>query len=240
MGIGDGWSVALTVPVVRMHYQILRHQTVDGDPLPYYEEEHTGFGDSALMLQSAQGVNGNVRYWFGMGISVPTAKERDYPALSGADFGEVLTLGSGTWDPILMHGFSFQTGGIEWLGSVWSRLTLYENQFGYRSGSVIQSYFGLGGDVAETSVSGRLLLGYRHQWRARRDGLDVLNSGGDWVSVMPQVTWRFSPQVSFQIGVDIPLWRDIYAAPGEIEQAVNGQTDANVRWSFGLTFQHDP
>ena len=34
--------------------------------------------------------------------------------------------------------------------------------------------------VGETGVSAHLRFGYRHQWRARREGLAVLNSGGDW------------------------------------------------------------
>ena len=213
---------------------------MSGDPLPYFEEEHTGLGDSALMGQWSHRSGPELSYWFGGGVSIPTAKERDYPALSGADFGEVLTLGSGTWDPLVMHGFSFRAGPVDWLGSLWARLTLYENQFGYQSGSVIQSYLGVGGELGETPATSRLLLGYRHQWRARRDGLNILNSGGDWVSILPQMNWRFSPQISAQVGVDITLWRDIYAASGTIDQIVNGQTDANARWNFGLIFEHGP
>ena len=238
IGLGYGATVALAVPLVHTDYQILRHQDRDGEPLPRYDETQFGVGDVSLYGQWTLAEPKTASYaWFGLGLSIPTAEERDYPALSGMDFGEVLTLGSGTWDPLILHGFGFAAGGLQWNGSIFLRWTPYENRFGYQVGSVVQSWLGFGRDLGEAAVSGHLRVGYRHQWRARRDGVDVLNSGGDWVSLAPELRWKIKPDLEVKLGVELPVWRDLYAAPDGVDQIVNGQTDTEQRWMLGFAYE---
>jgi len=239
LGITDRLTLSVGVPLVRMYYQILRHQTPDGTPLDRYEEVHSGLGDTGLLAQwtliGHQG--GAAAAWAAVGISAPTGLERDYPALRGADYGEVLTLGSGTWDPIVVHGFSYTVGERVFMASGFARLTLYENRFGYGPGSVVQAWGGISQGVTGTPIVLGGRLGYRHQWRATRDGVEVLNSGGDWLSFSPTVEWGVADAWRLRVSVDVPLWRDLYAGPDDIDQAVNGQTDADTRWLVSLVHE---
>ena len=50
VGVWDKISVSLALPVIRTEYRILRHQTPDGMPLPYFEEVEQGFADSTLTI----------------------------------------------------------------------------------------------------------------------------------------------------------------------------------------------
>ena len=239
IGLGRGLSVTVAVPVVRMHYQILRHQTMQGEPLPRFDETQTGLSDAPVILQWAGGPasDSGVVAWGGIGISIPLGLERDYPALRGMEFGEVLTMGSGTWDPLLVHGVALSEGSRVWSsGFVW-RWTPYENRFGYRVGSVVQWEVAMKQAILETGVSVGLQLGYRHQWRARRDGVEVLNSGGDWVTVTPELRWKATDTLQLAAKVGLPVWRDIYAGPDDIDQIVNGQTDADQRWMLSLIYE---
>ena len=239
MGVLANVSVLLAIPIVHFDYQILEHQDRDGQALPDYQEDEFGLGDMTLACMWSPPLLATTEHhaWFGFGASVPTAEERDYPALRGAEFGEVLSLGSGTWDPLFMHGFGFKGLQLDWVGSVFFRWSAYENQFGYRAGSVVQSWFGASHRFDTTQTQLLLRLGYRHQWRARRDGVDVLNSGGDWVSIAPDFKWDVKPGIQLQVSVELPLWRDIYAAPNGVDQLVNGQTDADQRWQIGLVYE---
>ena len=210
LGVTDRFTLSVGVPVVHMHYQILRHQTPDGVPLDRFEETHEGLGDTGLLAQwTLIGHRGGAAAaWAAVGVSAPTGLERDYPALRGADYGEVLTLGSGTWDPILVHGFSYTVGERVFMASGFARLTLYENRFGYGSGSVVQASVGASQAVTGTPVVVGGRLGYRHQWRASRDGVEVLNSGGDWLIFSPTVEWALDPEWRLRVAVDLPFWRD--------------------------------
>ena len=239
LGLTDRFTVSVGVPLVRMHYQILRHQTPDGMPLERFEEDHQGLGDTGLMGQwTLLGHEGGpAAAWAAIGVSAPTGLERDYPALRGADYGEVLTMGSGTWDPILIHGFSYAAGDRIFMVSGFARLTLYENRFGYGAGSVVQAWLGLKQAVNGTPLALGARLGYRHQWRASRDGVEVLNSGGDWLSVSPTGEWKVDPAWRLRLSVDLPIWRDLYAGPDDIDQPVNGQTDADARWLLSLVYE---
>lgn len=239
VGIAPNISLSVSIPVVHFDYRILKHQDRDGQPLPEYQEDEMGLGDMSLsVLWSPSRVAGPEHYaWFGAGASVPTAEERDYPALRGADFGEVLSLGSGTWDPLFLHGFGFKALSLDWVGGVFFRWSAYENQFGYRAGSVVQSWFGPSRHFEAAQTLFLLRFGYRHQWRARRDGLDVLNSGGDWMSITPDLKWELRPGLKIQVSVELPVWRDIYAAPSDTDQLVNGQTDADQRWQIGFIYE---
>ncbi len=239
LSLGQGFSGTIAIPIVRMHYQIIRHQTMQGDPLPRYDEVQTGLSDVPVIIQwagSPAGVSGVVA-WGGLGLSVPIGLERDYPALRGMEFGEVLTMGSGTWDPLIVHGFGVSENSRVWSSAVVLRWTPYENRFGYRAGSVIQWEAALQQAILDTGVSAGLQLGYRHQWRARRDGLDVLNSGGDWLTLTPEIRWRAKDGLQLVAKVGLPIWRDIYAGPDEIQQLVNGQTDADQRWMLSVIYE---
>ena len=239
VGIWDKISVSLALPVIRTEYRILRHQTPDGMPLPYFEEVEQGFADSTLTIDYTltNGATHGADSWLSIGVSIPTGEERDYPQLSGRDFGEVLTLGTGTWDPIIIHGLSVNEGTRRWYGGLMARLTPYENRFGYQGGSVFQTWVGAAQQVGETGVSAHLRFGYRHQWRARREGLAVLNSGGDWVSAMPALEWAVADDVTLKAAVDVTLWRDLYAAADDVDQPVNGQTDPDYRWFFSVSYE---
>lgn len=239
LGLTGRLSLTVAAPVVRMHYQILRHQTLAGEPLDRFEETQHGLGDASVMAQwTLVGHRGGAAAaWASMGVSAPTGLERDYPALRGADFGEVLTLGSGTWDPLFVHGFSYTDGERVFTAAAFARLTLYENRFGYAAGSVVQAWAGGQQAVTGTDLTLGARLVFRHQWRATRDDVEVLNSGGDWLSLSPTIDWALASQWRLRVAVDIPFWRDLYAGPDDIDQPVNGQTDADQRWAVSLVYE---
>ncbi len=233
VGLGGRLSATLAVPIVHLTYDILEHQNRFGEALPEHHETQTGLGDTAAMLRWTLTPPGDVAAWVALGVSVPTGAERDYPALRGVDFGEVLTISSGTWDPLLVQGLALRDGELSWSASVSGRVTAYENRFGYRAGSLVQAWLGLERALGDHSLG--LRGGFRHQWRAERDGLEVLNSGGRWLLLAPGGDLALG---DFRMGlrVELPVWRDLNAGPDDIDQLVNGQTDADARWQLALSY----
>lgn len=240
VALGERLGASLMLPLLHYRYDILEHQTRAGEPLPEHHETLTGLGDAVLMGQMLVTDPGDpAAAWVAAGFTAPTADEREYAPLRGVDFGEVLTPGTGTWDPVLAHGLSLQEGPRTWSASASTRLTMYENRFGYRAGSVAQVWAGVAHTLADERALGLTLggrVGYRHQWRARRDGRDVVNTGGDWVSVAPSVGWQLLDSVRLKATVDLPMWRNIYAGSDDIDRPVNGQTDADARWTLSIEY----
>jgi len=240
VALGERFGASLMLPVLQLRYDVLENQTFDGDPLPEYHESFTGLGDAVLMGQLLVTEPGDpVGAWVSAGFTAPTADERDYAPLRGEDYGDALTPGTGTWDPVITHGLSVREGPRTWTAAATGRFTLYENRFGYRAGSVAEARAGVMHTLADERALGLTVGGhvaYRHQWRARRDGLEVLNTGGDWLSIAPGLGWQLTESVALRAAVDLPVWRDLYAGPEDLDVPVNGQADADARWTLSIEY----
>jgi hypothetical protein len=173
VALGDRFGASLMLPILQLRYDVLENQTRAGEPLPEYHETFTGVGDAVLMGQFLVTEAGDpVSAWVSAGFTAPTADERDYAPLRGENYGDVLTPGTGTWDPVFAHGLAIREGPRTWTTAATARLTLYENRFGYRAGSVAQVRSGVMHTLAEDRALGLTIGGhvvYRHQWSARRE-----------------------------------------------------------------------
>ena len=118
VGVWDKISVSLALPVIRTEYRILRHQTLM-ECLCLFRSR-TGicrfYADHRLHIDEWNTPRGRfvVEYW----RFHSHGRRVDYPQLSGRDFGEVLTLSTSTWDPIIIHGLSNE-GPVAGMADSW-------------------------------------------------------------------------------------------------------------------------
>ena len=50
-------------------------------------------------------------------------------------------------------------------------------------------------------------------------------------TLLPNITLKLAVKVA------LPIWRDLYAGPDDIDQIVNGQTDADQRWMVSMMYE---
>ena len=68
-------------------------------------------------------------------------------------------------------------------------------------------------------------------------GANFLKAGVHRIEQSPTGEWKVDPAWRLRLSVDLPIWRDLYAGPDDIDQPVNGQTDADARWLLSLVYE---
>jgi hypothetical protein len=56
------------------------------------------------------------------------------------------------------------------------------------------------------------------------------------VSLAPGVGWQLTEAVGLRASVELPVWRDLYGGPADLDVPVNGQSDADARWAISIEY----
>jgi hypothetical protein len=195
--------------------------------------ESRGFGDASLVAKwrfyrwDARGKALNVA-WIG-GLELPTGSHDEEDG--GATLPPDLQPGSGSWDPLLGLGATYETGRWRFNAVALDKLNT-KNSDGYRFGNQF---------IAELEAGNRFWLEpypgpfMRGDLRARyvsegrdHDGGIVPNTGGERVSVGANLAFRPRPSLDFQLGYDLTVRESVEGT--QIEH------DSVLTLTFGYRF----
>lgn len=172
-----------------------------------------GLGDAFLMMHFKYMKSENLQLFVGAGPKIPLGAS-DLKNSRGITMNADMQPGSGAWDAFLHHRISWF---IPFLPSSSAHFMIT-----YRLTGENDQY--LGTQVYETGNELQLLLGYSGQvflhnqlWdyglniRYRNAGKDTNNSqiipetGGEWLFLMPSVSWYLNSRFSLGVNAEIPL-----------------------------------
>jgi hypothetical protein len=197
-----------------------------------FRENFAGLGDSSLLgwyrLGKIKGWNTIVNF----GASIPTGKTeapRFRPELQNGNLVPMSRLqrGSGTVDPLLgvnldrrIHG-----GTIVTFASAATRLPLYENGTGLKTGASSEVNVGLAREAFTHNVVAIGRLGWLHREQDQFEGTPVLVGGGDWLYFTPGATFQIVKGINVQADVKIPIHRRL----------ANMQLDSRAIFQVGIS-----
>jgi hypothetical protein len=164
------------------------------------------------------------------GTSIPTGKTETPRFRGELQDGSLVPMsrlqrGTGTADPLLGASVMRRFGMVTVFGSVASRLPLYENGDGLRTGASSEVNAGLARELGHERVTGLLRLGWLHREQDSFRGTPVLVGGGDWLYVTPGVGVLLGKGVNTQFEAKLPIHRSL----------ANKQLDSPVIFQFGIT-----
>lgn len=201
-GFNDRWSASTLFSYV--HHE---REVGGGD-----EQEGKGIGDAIAMAKYAflrQGIASRHGLTLGLGTRIPLGEEDEKGSL-GIRLAQDMQPSTGAWGGIgwFNYSYAFNQAGTIQAYSTGSYTYNDENDRDYRFGH--ESTVELGGSYNSLGNWAALAgLRYRHTERDERNGVEIPNTGGEWVDFVPAVQFRFSEGFATKLGVTIPVWRDL-------------------------------
>jgi len=201
--------------------------------------ETNGLGDALLMFKLVLSglFNQPLDLQIGAGPKIPLGKS-DITDERGITYAADMQPGSGSWDFLTWTYGSWQPGNRP-SASVTARFVArlngvnkeYLSTGTYQFGTSIQAYLG----YAEQFFLGKLLLSpslqvqYRQALEDRISGVELLNTGGQWLYLVPGLSWHIRPELILNLYPEIPFY-----------SRVNGiQLSPTFRFQAGIYFLLD-
>ena len=213
-GLYNRFSITGVLPFVR------QARTIQG-----FEdrEEFTavqGIGDVVLLAKFRMlkpDINSTIDWIVGAGPKIPTART-DFTNNQGLTLAADMQPGSGSLDGILWTNFMksrlFNQPNLGLVSVITYRYSGANNNYNglqtYRFGNEFQFNLGLNYSLfAHWPIDVYSFLRYRSQTEDLIDGGKFPSSGGKWVYAIPGINIQFSPNWSFRLSGDVPLYRKL-------------------------------
>ncbi len=173
-----------------------------------------GFGDAILMVQYQYIQAKNLSLVVGAGPKIPTGRS-DVKNENGITLNADLQPGSGAWDGIFHHRIQYTIPDRKSMvvSSILNvRITgKNEDYFGfqiYQFGNEIQWLNGLNDQVLifNQLLSLGINLRYRKAFADKVDEGILPNTGGEWLFLMPAISFPVSQQLSVASNFEVPLY----------------------------------
>ncbi len=203
-GITENMDARLVIP---FHDKELKRQSFSQD----FSDDSSGLGDMKLFARYSlvsQKNNAPYNLAIGLGVKMPTG-ETDEQDSSGAT-PSFLQSGSGSWDPIVEIG-AHKVAGRHWFSTYFMYQLSTEGEVGdldFEKPDVFKYNFGYAYAVSRL-VDFQVELNGEYKTKAELDGVDQQNSGGHMLYVTPGVHYKFYKKMHCDIGVAIPVYRDL-------------------------------
>ncbi len=198
-----------------------------------------GAGDAVIMVKYIfPGLNaGGVEIQLGAGPKIPLGPS-DLTDDRGITLNADLQPGSNSWDLITWGYFSRQLKARP--SSVFSARIVgrfngtnreYLGSQNYRFGNTLQVYLGIGDQllIGNRIIIPSLSFRYRHAWADKINDLQLDNTGGRWINIIPAVGWHISQSMIFNLVPEIP----IYSKVEGIQLAPTFRIQAGLYMSLG-------
>ncbi|CAN5251985.1 hypothetical protein BH23BAC2_BH23BAC2_15640 [soil metagenome] len=199
--------------------------------------ETSGIGDAVFLIKYAfpELLLSNSALTLGMGGKAPLG-DSDLKTENGIQLTADLQPGSGAWDGIGWASYvvnpDFRPSG-NITGSLTYRLTGRNNSYlnntsTYEFGDELQVNLGYIDQffLLRTLVSPGLIFKYRKAQRDQVDGLDLPNTGGDWIFVRPEAGVLLSGNFNLNLRMELPLYSHVEGT----------QLTPTSRITLGLTY----
>lgn len=200
-------------------------------------DQTSGVGDAILLLKykfpKIFGVSSSLG--FGTKISVgSTTNKSDNGIILNAD----LQPGSGAWDFLMWSSiskkFAFRPStnfSIRFTYRLPGTNDSYFDTSTYKFGKEFQMFFGLSDQFIflKNLISPSLDFKYRKALKDDIAGFEIDNTGGEWIFVIPNVTFHISQKVLIMTKVEIPVYSNVEGT----------QLTPTYRISSGIIFRID-
>jgi len=178
--------------------------------------ETNGVGDALVMFKLVLSglFSQAIDLQIGAGPKIPLGKS-DVTDERGITYNADMQPGSGSWDFLTWTYGSWQPK-FHPSGLVTARIVArlngvnkeYLSSGTYQFGNSIQAYLG----YVDQLLLGKLLLspslqvGYRHVLEDRISGVELLNTGGQWLYLIPGLSWHIRPKLILNLYPEIPFY----------------------------------
>jgi hypothetical protein len=200
-------------------------------------DQSSGFGDSVLLLRYniEQLFGSNVGLNIGLGTKIPLGSSNETNTL-GITLNADLQPGSIAWDLIFWTEFS-SSFNFRPSMSISARVIFrdtgvnnsYFNETTYEFGNDIQSFVGITDQfvLGRTFLSSGVSIKYRKARKDKIGGFDLSNTGGNWISIVPNFSLNLSRAIIFSTSVELPVYSEVDGT----------QLTPTFRLTSGFTFQ---
>lgn len=186
-------------------------------------DQSSGVGDAVLLLKYditklfPKVIGSNSSLYVGVGAKLPlgsSTETNDQNITLNAD----LQPGSNAWDAVFLGSFSSNFNARPSL-SVTLRATYrstgvnnsYLENTTYKFGNEFQGFLSFADQYVffKTLINPSISLKYRDATRDQIEGFDLDNTGGNWVSVIPNFSINVTPNIAFSTKAELPLYNNV-------------------------------
>lgn len=183
------------------------------------EVKTNGIGDAVVITKfilSRLSSNGT-ELQLGVGPKIPLGKS-DLTEDRGITLNADLQPGSGSWDMITWGYFLRQLKGrptttvsARIVGRINGANKQYLGSQTYSFGNSIQLYFGIGDQVTfwNEIISPSISVRYRKALSDRINGHVLDNTGGQWINIIPAISWHIRQNTIINIIPEIPVFSKV-------------------------------
>tara|TARA_Y100000590_G_C15584330_1_gene963571 strand:+ start:320 stop:1159 length:840 start_codon:yes stop_codon:yes gene_type:complete len=199
-------------------------------PPGLYIRESSGFSDALLLIKYSDFFfDDQFLATIGTGIKFATG---DISARDSQDevISETLQLGSGTLDPMFSLFLGYPNGKWLFSGSLFARLSMYENVVGYKYGNEFHTRISVNYDKSDAIFYKAGLESVVTQRDTHQYGEPEIERGGEWVYFVPGVGIRFAE--NFILDMEYP-WT-IYYNVNESQLVPDGFFRVNLFYDWSL------
>lgn len=182
-------------------------------------DQTSGIGDAVLLLKynfpEILGNESNIG--IGLGLKIPlgsSTETNDQGIILNAD----LQPGSNAWDMIYWTSFSknfnfrpsLTVSSRAIYRSTGTNNSYFENS-SYQFGNEFQGFISFSDQFTlfKTLTSPSLSFKYRNARRDKIDGFDLDNTGGNWVSIIPNFAINLTPNITFSTKAELPIYNNV-------------------------------
>jgi len=183
-------------------------------------QQTQGIGDAVVLTKyefsKILGASSNVSLGIGVKIPIGSFEEVDE---RGITYIADLQPGSGAWDLILYTALSKNFGfrpSTTFSGRIIYRSTGENTGYlnglqGYEYGNENQTFFGISDEflVFKTLINPGLIIKYRKAEKDRIKGFELDNTGGKWISIIPNLSVQLSREIAFSSKIELPIRSDV-------------------------------
>jgi len=220
-----GVQAAASVPDVTRSGAVHRGSTTVN-----FSETFSGLGDTSVVgWYKLRPHNG----WYtvvNVGGSLPTGRTEVPRFRAELEEGSLVPMsrlqrGSGTLDPLLGANVAKRLRQYTAFASVASRLPLYQNGDGLRTGASWELNGGGARELGTSRLTGIARLGWLHRKQDIFQGTPILVGGGNWLYLTPGVAAQIGKGINVQAEVKLPVYRSVS----------NKQLDSRAVFQFGIS-----
>ena len=159
----------------------------------------------------------NSNFRFGIGTKIPFGSSEE-KSNQGIVFNADLQPGSNAWDMIYWTSF-FKSFNFRPSFNLSSRIIYrdtgvnnsYFRDSSYKFGNEIQAFLNMSDQflIFKTIISPSLSFKYRKAVKDQIGGFDLDNTGGNWVSIIPNLSLNLNSNLVFSTKVELPIYSKV-------------------------------
>ncbi len=182
-------------------------------------DQTSGIGDGLLLLKYSfpKLIEQNTALNVGVGTKIPFGSSTEKNN-QGIIFNADLQPGSNAWDVIywssISKSFNFRPSFSLSSRFIYRSTGTNNSYFGdstYKFGNEFQAFIGLSDQylLFKTSTTPSIFFKYRNATQDKINGFNLENTGGDWVSIIPNFSINVKSNIVFYTKAELPIYSNV-------------------------------